>query len=381
MRKVCLLGATLVCGWALFVLPSFGQSQSTVHTYYVAADEVEWNYAPAGMDKMMGMEFMGYSKLLTEHGPHRIGTTYRKALYREYTDETFTKLKPKAPEWEHTGMLGPILRAEVGDTIRVVFKNNATHPFSMHPHGVFYEKHSEGSGYSDGSNEANKNGVPPGKTHVYTWEVPERAGPGPNDPSSIVWLYHSHADEPKDVESGLIGAILISRKGMAGPDGRPKDVDREFVSLFMIVDENTSWYLKYNIDTYTTDPKGVNKLEAIPTDHEGTFSLAGSGFVGANFKSSINGYMYANMPMMTMKKGERVRWYLITMGEGVNFHTPHWHGNVVLDGGRRTDVVAISPAQMLTVDMVPDDPGIWMYHCHIDEHMQTGMMALYEVKP
>lgn len=380
MRKVCLLGAMLVCCWALSVTPSVAQTPK-VHTYYVAADEVEWNYAPAGMDKMMSMEFMGYSKLLTEHGPHRIGTTYRKALYREYTDETFTKLKPKAPEWEHTGMLGPILRAEVGDTIRVVFKNNATHPFSMHPHGVFYEKHSEGSGYADGSNEPNKNGVPPGQTHVYTWEVPERAGPGPNDPSSIVWLYHSHADEPKDVESGLIGAIIISRRGMAGPDGRPKDVDKEFVNLFMIVDENTSWYLKYNIDNHTTDPKGVNKLEAIPTDHEGNFSLAGSGFVGANFKSSINGYMYANMPMMTMKKGDRVRWYLITIGEGVNFHTPHWHGNVVLDAGRRTDVVAISPAQMLTVDMVPDDPGIWMYHCHIDEHMQTGMMALYEVKP
>jgi manganese oxidase len=149
----------------------------------------------------------------------------------------------------------------------------------------------------------------------------------------------------------------------------------------MLFNENTSWYLKQNIDKYTSDPKGVNKLESMPVDDEGTFNLAGSGFIAANVKSSINGYMYANMPMMTMKKGERVRWYLVTMGEGFNFHTPHWHGNVVLDGGKRTDVVAISPAQMLTVDMVPDDPGIWMYHCHIDEHMQTGMMALYEVMP
>jgi FtsP/CotA-like multicopper oxidase with cupredoxin domain len=31
--------------------------------------------------------------------------------------------------------------------------------------------------------------------------------------------------------------------------------------------------------------------------------------------------------------------------------------------------------------MVPDDPGIWMYHCHVDEHMVTGMMALYKVEP
>jgi hephaestin len=365
----------------LFVLPLSAQSQPKVHTYYVAADEVEWNYAPAGVDKMMGMEFMGYSKVFTEKGPHRIGTTYLKAIYREYTDETFTKLKPRGPEWEHLGILGPVLRAEVGETIKVVFKNNATRAYSMHPHGVFYDKHSEGSGYVDGTNEPNKNGVPPGKTHVYTWEVPERAGPGPSDPSSIVWLYHSHADEPKDVESGLIGTIIISRKGMAGPDGRPKDVDREFVNLFMLIDENTSHYLQQNIDKYTTDPKGLNKLESMPTDHEGIFNLAGSGFIAANVKSSINGYMYANMPMMTMKKGERVRWYLVTIGEGFNFHTPHWHGNVVLDGGRRTDVVSISPAQMLTVDMVPDDPGIWMYHCHIDEHMQTGMMTLYEVKP
>jgi manganese oxidase len=381
MRKVCLFGAMLVCCWALFILPAAAQSQAKVHTYYVAADEVEWNYAPHGIDKMMEMKFMGYSKLLTERGEHRIGTTYLKAVYREYTDETFTKLKQREPEWEHLGILGPVLRGEVGDTIKVIFKNNASHPYSMHPHGVFYKKFSEGSGYADGTNEPDKNGVPPGKTHVYTWEVPERAGPGPNDPSSIVWLYHSHADEPKDVESGLIGTIIISRKGTAGPTGRPKDVDREFVNLFMLFNENTSWYLKQNIDKYTSDPKGVNKLESMPVDDEGTFNLAGSGFIAANVKSSINGYMYANMPMMTMKKGERVRWYLVTMGEGFNFHTPHWHGNVVLDGGKRTDVVAISPAQMLTVDMVPDDPGIWMYHCHIDEHMQTGMMALYEVKP
>jgi manganese oxidase len=358
-----------------------GAAAGTVHTYYVAADEVEWNYTPMGIDKMMGMEFAGYPKIFTERGPHRIGSTYRKALYREYTDETFTKLKPRAPEWEHTGMLGPVLRAEVGDTIRVVFKNNGTHPFSMHPHGVFYAKESEGSGYEDGTTSANKHGVPPGKTHVYTWEVPERAGPGKNGPSSVVWLYHSHAEEPKDVESGLIGVILISRKGAAGPTGRPTDVDREFVTLFMIVDENTSWYLQHNIDTYTSDPKGVVKLEVAPTDHEGNFHLFGSGFATVNLRSSINGYMYANGPLMTMKKGERVRWYVVTIGEGLNLHTPHWHGNVVQQGDKVTDVIFIGPAQMETVDMMPDDPGIWMYHCHFDEHMQAGMMALYQVEP
>jgi hypothetical protein len=87
------------------------------------------------------------------------------------------------------------------------------------------------------------------------------------------------------------------------------------------------------------------------------FSLVGTGFVAANFKATINGYMYGNMPMLTMKKGERVRWYVVSIGEGTNFHTPHWYGNVVLDGGKRTDTIFISPAQMLTVDRVPDIPA------------------------
>jgi len=370
--------ALLFC---FFAIPASSQTSGTVHTYYIAADEVEWNYTPLGIDRMMGMPFMGYAKLFSERGPHRIGSTYLKALYREYTDDAFTTLNKRAPEEEYLGILGPILRSEVGDTIRVVFRNNASHPFTMHPHGVFYEKPSEGAGYDDGSSFPDKNGVPPGKTHVYTWQVPERAGPGPGDPSSIVWLYHSHANELKDVESGLVGAIIVTRRGMAGPGGRPKDVDREFVSLFMLVDENSSWYLQHNIDTYTSDPKGVRKLEFAPADDEGNFSPFGSGFAGVNFRSSINGYMFANMPVMVMKKGERVRWYVVTMGEFANFHTPHWHGNVVLQGGHRTDVINIGPAQMETVDMVPDDPGTWMYHCHVDEHMEAGMVALYRVDP
>jgi hephaestin len=159
-------------------------------------------------------------------------------------------------------------------------------------------------------------------------------------------------------------------------------VDREFVNLFMIFDENASWYLDHNIQTFTTDPKGVNKLENIPVNEEGTPSvLLSTGFGPSNIKATINGYMYANMPLMTMKKGERVRWYLITVGQGFNFHTPHWHGNVVLQAGRRTDVVSLSPAQMESVDMVPDDPGTWMYHCHVADHMHGGMVAMYKVEP
>lgn len=353
-------------------------SNARTHTYYIAADEVEWDYAPTGINGMTGKPFEGRANVYVKRGPDRIGSVYRKALYRQYTDETFSTLRPRPPKWEHLGLLGPVLRAEVGDTIQVVFKNNASIPYSMHPHGVFYTKSSEGVPYNDGTSGADKkdDAVPPGGTHTYVWPVPERAGPGPNDPSSVVWLYHSHTYETKDVNAGLIGTIVVTARGMAKPDGTPKDVDREFVTLFMIFDENVSWYREHNIQTYAEDPGSVNRKETF-IDNETEFQ----GFVDSNLMFSINGFVFSNNPMLTMKKGERVRWYVVTLGGFLDFHTPHWHAHTVVHSGTRTDTLLIAPAIMLTADMVADNVGTWMYHCHVNQHLDNGMHILYRVDP
>ncbi len=57
------------------------------------------------------------------------------------------------------------------------------------------------------------------------------------------------------MEAGLIGPMVITRKGMARPDGSLKDVDREFAMLFMLIDENMSHYLKQNMDAYLPESK------------------------------------------------------------------------------------------------------------------------------
>ena len=54
---------------------------------------------------------------------------------------------------------------------------------------------------------------------------------------------------------------------------------------------------------------------------------------------------------------------------------------MVTTGGQQTDVVAVSPAQMVTADMVPDTTGVRMYHCHVSDHMAAGMMAEYQLLP
>ena len=72
---------------------------------------------------------------------------------------------------------------------------------------------------------------------------------------------------------------------------------------------------------------------------------------------SINGYVYGNEPMITVRRGQRVRWYTIDMGTEVDLHTPHWHGNTLVAMGMRTDVVQLLPGGMVTADMRPDDAG------------------------
>lgn len=71
-------------------------------------------------------------------GPLFIGAKNKKAIYREYTDATFTKQKQRSKDEEHLGISGPLVKAEVGDTIEIVFKNLASREYSIHPHGILY---------------------------------------------------------------------------------------------------------------------------------------------------------------------------------------------------------------------------------------------------
>ena len=96
---------------------------------------------------------------------------------------------------------------------------------------------------------------------------------------------------------------------------------------------------------------------------------------------SINGYVYGNGPVPVMHKGQRVRWYVFTLGTEYDLHTPHWHGNTVTVSGMRTDMVQILPGMMMTADMTPDDVGTWLLHCHVNDHIAAGMQMRYTVAP
>ena len=39
-----------------------------------------------------------------------------------------------------------------------------------------------------------------------------------------------------------------------------------------------------------------------------------------------------------------------------------------------------TPVSTVRLCFISDAPGIWLYHCHISDHMLAGMDARYEVK-
>jgi manganese oxidase len=356
-----------VAGKAARLVPSTPSTQNpgVVRVYYIAADEVDWDYTPKGRN-LAGLPHGETSEDESAAGRgHRV---YHKAIYREYTGADFKTLKTRPQQWEHLGILGPLIRAEVGDSIRVVFKNNTHLSVTMHPHGVEYKKDAEGALYEDGTSGNVKldDRVAPGSVFTYIWTVPERSGPATMDGSSVLWMYHSHFVESTDINTGLIGPIIVTARGQARPDGSPKDVDREFITDFSLFDETDSWFFEGNAGRQA---RGARLKSTDPLLRE------------ANTLYTINGYIEANLPLLTMRKGEHVRWYLLSNSNEDDVHMAHWHGNNVTLNNMRMDSVFLGPMAMAIADMVPDNEGIWLFHCHVNDHYTAGMVGRYQVLP
>uniref|UniRef100_A0A452HCC6 Ceruloplasmin n=1 Tax=Gopherus agassizii TaxID=38772 RepID=A0A452HCC6_9SAUR len=330
-----------------------------VRTHYIMAQEVEWDYSPDRSwelehHNISGQESYGNQFLSNENG--LLGSKYKKAIYREYTDGTFRIPKNRTSDEEHLGILGPFIWAEVGDVLNIVFKNNATQAYSIHAHGVLER--------NDGQVEAAK----PGDIVTYRWDIPERSGPGPNNFVCVSWVYYSMVDPVKDIFSGLIGPLKVCRKGALGSDGRRKGINREFALLFLVFDENQSWYLEENVKTYAHGNQSKINLQ----DEE---------FVESNKMHAINGKLYANLPGLTMHQGDWVNWYLLGMGQEIDVHTVHFHAETFTYRSYRADVVDLFPGTFEMVEMVVGNPGTWLLHCHVSDHIHGGMEALYTVLP
>jgi FtsP/CotA-like multicopper oxidase with cupredoxin domain len=338
--------------------------------YFLQVEEVDWNFTPLGKNGVTGDDFTDDENVFVQRVDTadvcRVGAVYKKLRYVEYSDAGFVR---QVVQPESHGIQGPTLRAIQGDVIRVTLKNAASVPVTLHPHGVPYTKEHEGALADDGTPASAKKDdrVEPGATYTYIWHA--TSGPGSADVSSIVFAYHSHADEIADPNAGLFGAIVIADPRCADEEtARALDVDREFVLVLNVMDENVSPLLDANIAEFC--PAFAGDVDELKGDDD---------FGESNLMHAMNGFVYGNLGGLTAVQHERVRWHLIGIGTEVDIHTIHWHGNVVDEDGHTRDVVELFPMTFRSVDMVAENAGKYLIHCHVHDHLSAGMNTFYLV--
>ena len=127
---------------------------------------------------------------------------------------------------------------------------------------------------------------------------------------------------------------------------------------------------------------------ALPPDEviDMTFAKANAALNGFN-QWTINGVAFddrAMAPMFRLRQGRRYR--LRMKNQSDDIHPVHLHRHsfeLASLGGRSTsgvvkDVVMVGGYQAVEVDFVADNPGMTLFHCHQQLHMDFGFMALFD---
>jgi FtsP/CotA-like multicopper oxidase with cupredoxin domain len=249
-------------------------------------------------------------------------TVLPTVVYRRYTRHWHHPMpNPPAGSSNQDLIPGPLLRAREGDRLVVHFKNLDTlygRPHSMHFHGVHYTPSSDGSFVPGVSGRDGD--VKPGQTWTYRLTA--------GHDSVGVWPYHDHSPSMEDsIAGGLYGMLSILGRNEPPPD-------REFEVVFA--------------------PMGAFQ------------TIDGRAFVG-------------NTPVFTALPGQVVQWDVMAMGS--EHHTFHVHGHrwVTPDGVPR-DTQSVGPAETYRIRWREEDPGTWLYHCHVEAHMMAGMIGTYRVR-
>jgi FtsP/CotA-like multicopper oxidase with cupredoxin domain len=241
---------------------------------------------------------------------------------------------------------GPTIVMTEGDVAEVTLEHGikeATNPVSIHVHGVHFPIDSDGT--MKVFNHHSDQAAFPGKSYTYKWT----AAPG----TAGTWPYHDHAFGNPMLgaeDKGLYGTLIVNPKNGKVPmmiNGQMqrvdiKDIKREFI-LWM--HETTFWGMELNHLANRQIPLWTN-------------------------------------PTLGAREGELVRFHVL--GIGTAFHTFHLHGHRWLQPGTAhvVDTVNIGPIAREAFVLKAGEgvgTGEWHYHCHVLQHMQSGMMGGFRV--
>ncbi len=246
-------------------------------------------------------------------------TTFTAYAYRAHTADFGQPLGPAS-------VPGPLLEAREGETLVVHFRNLCPVPVTMHPHGVFYANEMDGS--YKGIHTDPGGFVQKGRTVTYVWECPEGTAGS--------WFYHDHGPlDPLPVYKGLFGGLVVRKADEPLPD-------REYVLAF---------------HSFLPPATGLRR---------GFFCINGKSFTGVT-------------PNLEARIGDDVQIHVF--GIDNDFHTFHLHGHRWTEpGGNVVDNKTFGPGDSFGVRFVEDNPGRWLYHCHVFSHLHDGVSGWYLVE-
>ena len=233
--------------------------------------------------------------------------------------------------WGYNGsMPGPLVEANQGDRVRFVVHNDLPEPTTVHWHGL------ELPVQYDGVPHLVQDPIMPGKTFVYEFDLHQTG----------TYFYHSHMAMQEAI--GMVGGFIIYPKVAYDPP-----VDRDFLLIFQ----------NFHIGPNQTIPD----------------SMA----MDWNWHT-INGRSGPFTTPLVVKHGERVRVRLIDFSP-MQHHPIHLHGHtfwITGHEGARIPKTAWIPrnnalvgvAQATEFEFVANNPGDWVFHCHMVHHMMNHMV-------
>jgi FtsP/CotA-like multicopper oxidase with cupredoxin domain len=251
------------------------------------------------------------------------------------------------PAWTYNGRVpGPSLRAMEGERLRIVFRNFASHPHSMHFHGIHLAR-MDGVPGSPGL-------IGPGEEFTYEFDAKPFG----------CHLYHCHAlPLARHMHKGMYGLFVID------PDpARHPDLAEVARSRLHGTPENAEWQeLAMVMNAFDTTFDGENEFYACNTV----------------------AHAYAKTPI-TIVKNRPVRIYLVNVTEFDPINSFHLHANFFdyFDQGttltptlKTVDLIIQCQAQrgILEFTFAEHEPGLYMFHAHQSEFTELGWMGMFDV--
>jgi FtsP/CotA-like multicopper oxidase with cupredoxin domain len=253
--------------------------------------------------------------------PHRPGRVREYELVARDVDLEVAK-GVVYPAWTYNGTApGPVIRATEDDLLRVRFRNEGSHPHTIHFHGIH-------PATMDGVFEV----IPPGG--AFTYEFPAKP-----------WgmhLYHCHATPlKKHIQKGLYGAFIVDPP-------KPRKPAQELVMV---------------MNGFDTDGDGENNF----------YAVNGPAFLYARYPIQVRRSQTVRIYLANLTEfdlinsfhlhGDFFRYYRTGRDEVVEY----------------TDTVMLTQGERGIIEIDFSNTGRFMFHAHQSEFAELGWMGFFEV--